>query len=61
MKSPGYSILGWIVWQIGTRVAKRKVTQNRSKLGAVGLVGLVLIGGLAAARDSGPDAVKKQR
>ena len=56
MKSPGYSILGWIVWQIGTRVAKRKVTHNRSKLGAVGLVGLVLIGGLAAARDSGSDA-----
>ena len=61
MKSSGYSTLGWVVWQIGTRVAKRKVTHNRSKLGAVGLVGLVLIGGLAAARDSGPDAVKKQR
>lgn len=61
MKSPGYSVLGWIVWQIGTRVAKRKVTQNRTKLGALGLVGLVLVGGLAAAGGSGPDAVKKQR
>lgn len=61
MKSSGYGILGWIVWQIGTRVAKRKVTQNRTKLGAVGLVALVLLGGLAATRDSGPNAVKKQR
>ncbi|MEJ7788933.1 MAG: hypothetical protein WKF29_03525 [Thermoleophilaceae bacterium] len=61
MKSSGYSILGWIVWQIGTRVAKRKVTQNRAKLGAAGLVGLVLLGGLAATRDSGANAVKKQR
>jgi len=62
MKSPGYSILGWIVWQIGTRVAKRKVTHNRTKLGAAGLLVLVLVGGLAAARESsGPKAVKKQR
>jgi len=61
MNSRSYSILGWVVWQIGSRVAKRKVSQSRSKLGAVGLVGLVVVGGLVAARESGPDAVKKQR
>ncbi len=61
MNSRSYSILGWIVWQIGSRVAKRKMAQNRAKLGAAGLVALVLIGGLVAARETGPDAVKKQR
>ena len=61
MNSRSYSILGWVVWQIASRVAKRKVTQNRTKLGAAGLVGLVLLGGLVAAREAGPDAVKKQK
>lgn len=54
MSSRGYSILGWIVWQIGSRVAKRKMTQNRTKIGAVGVIALVLVGGVLAARaDSG--------
>jgi len=46
----GYTILGWIVWQIGKRVAVKKMAQNRAKLGAVGLVALVLVGGVFAAR-----------
>jgi hypothetical protein len=50
----GYTILGWIVWQIGSRVAKRKMAQNRVKLGAVGVVALVLVGGVIAAK-SGSD------
>jgi hypothetical protein len=49
----GYTILGWLVWQIGSRVAKRKMVQNRVKLGAAGVVLLVLIGGILAARSSG--------
>jgi hypothetical protein len=54
MTSRRYSILGWIVWQIGSRVAKRKMTQNRTKIGAVGVIALVLVGGVLAARaDSG--------
>jgi hypothetical protein len=48
----GYTLLGWIVWQIATRVAKRKMAQNRVKLGAAGVVALVLVGGLLAARSS---------
>ena len=50
MNSRSYSVLGWVVWQIASRMLKRKVSQNRSKLGAAGLVGLVLVGGLLAAR-----------
>ncbi len=47
--------LGWLVWKIGSRAARRKVRQNRVKLGAAGVVVLVLAGGLAAAR-SGSEA-----
>ncbi|MBA3305682.1 MAG: hypothetical protein H0U25_07130 [Thermoleophilaceae bacterium] len=50
MNSRSYSILGWVVWQIGSRVAKRKMAQNRTKIGAVGAIALVLVGGVLAAR-----------
>ncbi|HEY0632029.1 MAG TPA: hypothetical protein VGC98_08230 [Thermoleophilaceae bacterium] len=50
MSTKGYTVIGWIVWQIGSRVAKKKIAQNRVKLGAAGVVVLVLLGGVAAAR-----------
>ena len=50
MNSRGYSILGWAVWQIASRVAKRKIAQNRVKIGAATAVVLVLIAGVTAAR-----------
>ncbi len=50
MNSKSYTLLGWIVWQIGSRVAKKKMAQNRAKLGAAGVVALVLVVGLLAAR-----------
>ena len=53
MTTRGYTILGWLVWQVGSRMAKRKMAQNRLKLGAAGVVLLVLVGGLLAARSSG--------
>jgi len=53
MTTRGYTILGWLVWQIGSRIAKRKMlqkmAQNRVKLGAAGVV-LVVVGGVLAAR-----------
>ena len=51
----GYTVLGWVVWQIASRVAKRKMAQNRLKLGAVGIVALVLVGGVLAARSTGDE------
>jgi hypothetical protein len=48
-------VLGWIVWQIASRVAKRKIAQNRVKLGAAGVVALVLVAGLAAAKSGVSD------
>ena len=50
MSSKGYTVLGWIVWQIASRVAKRKIAQNRVKIGAAAAVVLVLVAGVAAAR-----------
>ena len=50
MSSKGYTVLGWIVWQIASRVARRKIAQNRVKLGAAAAVMLVLVAGVAAAR-----------
>jgi hypothetical protein len=50
MPTRGYTVLGWLVWQVATRVAKRKMTQNRFKLGAAATAALVLVAGLAAAK-----------
>jgi hypothetical protein len=51
MGSKGYTVLGWAVWQVAARVAKRKMAQNRAKIGAVGVIAAVLIGGLIAAKN----------
>ena len=53
MSTKGYTVIGWVVWQIGSRVAKKKIAQNRVKLGAAGVVVLVLLGGVAAAKAGG--------
>lgn len=50
MGSKGYTVLGWAVWQVATRVAKRKMAQNRAKVGAVAVIALVLVGGILAAK-----------
>jgi hypothetical protein len=50
MSTKGYTVLGWITWQIATRVAKRKMSQNKVKIGAAAAVLLVLVGGLVAAK-----------
>ena len=52
MNTKGYTVLGWVVWQVASRIAKRKIRQNRVKLGAAAVVGVVLVLGLAAARES---------
>ncbi len=50
-----YKILGWVVWQIASRVAKRKMAQNRLKLGAAGVVAAVVVAGIVAARAASGD------
>lgn len=55
MSTRGYTVLGWAVWQIASRIAKRKIQNNRVKLGAAGVVALVLVAGLAAAKSGADD------
>jgi hypothetical protein len=55
MGTKGYTVLGWAVWQLGSRLARRKIAQNQAKLGAIGVIALVLIGGVIAAKQ-GSDA-----
>ncbi|MEA2330852.1 MAG: hypothetical protein QOH58_990 [Thermoleophilaceae bacterium] len=55
MSSKGYTVLGWVVWQFATRVAKRKMARNKVKLGAAATVVLVLVAGLVAAKATGGD------
>ena len=54
MTTKGYTFIGWIVWQLGSRLAKHQIAQHRVKLGAAGVVALVLVGGVMAAK-SGSD------
>ena len=53
MSSRGYTVLGWAVWQVASRVAKRKMRQNRAKLGAAATVLGVLVAGVAIAKATG--------
>jgi hypothetical protein len=53
MSSRGYTVLGWAMWQIMTRMAKREMARNKVKLGAAATVLLVLVAGLAAAKAGG--------
>ena len=48
----GYTVLGWLAWQVISRVAKRKISQNRIKLGAAATVFAVIAAGILAARAS---------
>jgi hypothetical protein len=52
MTTKGYTVLGWLAWQIITRVAKRKIGQNKVKIGAAATVFAVIAAGILAARAS---------
>ncbi len=53
MTTRGYTVLGWLAWQVITRVARRKMAQNKVKLGAAAMVVAVVAAGVLAARASG--------
>jgi len=55
MTTRGYTVLGWLAWQAITRVANRKVWQNKVKIGAAATVLAVIAAGLLAARASSGD------
>jgi hypothetical protein len=53
MKNKAYTTLGIITWEGLKVVLRRKLGQNRAKVGAVATVALVLVGGLAIAKATG--------
>ena len=55
MTTRGYTVLGWLAWQVLSRVVGRKVAQNKVKLGAAATVVAVIGAGVLAARASSSD------
>jgi hypothetical protein len=55
MSSKGYEVLGWVVFRLASIIVKRKIADNRAKIGAAGVVALVLVAGLAAAKAGAGD------
>jgi hypothetical protein len=53
MPIKGYTVLGWVAWQIASRFAKYKMGQSKMKLGAAATVLGVLVAGVVAARAAG--------
>jgi hypothetical protein len=55
MKTRAYTVLGFLAWEGIKVVLRRKVGQNRVKIGAAATVLLVLVGGLAIAKATSGD------
>jgi hypothetical protein len=55
MTTRGYTVLGWLAWQIINRVARRKVAENKVKIGAAATVFAVVAAGVLAAKASSGD------
>jgi hypothetical protein len=55
MTTKGYTVLGWLAWQVLSRMVGRKLADNKVKLGAAATVGAVLVAGLLAAKASSGD------
>ena len=56
MTTRGYTVLGWLAWQLISRVAKRKMAQKKVKIGAAATVFAVIAAGILAARASSDDS-----
>ena len=53
MKTKAYTALGWMAWQGFTIIARRKLGDNKVKLGAAATALGVLVAGVLAAKASG--------
>jgi hypothetical protein len=52
MTTKGYTVLGWLAYQILSRIVSRHLQQNKVKLGAAATVFAVIAAGIVAARAS---------
>ena len=55
MTTRGYTVLGWLAWQVLKRVVKPKISENKVKIGAAATVFAVLAAGVVAARAASND------
>jgi hypothetical protein len=52
MTTKGYTVLGWLAYQILSRMISRQLQRNKVKLGAAATVFAVIAAGILAARAS---------
>jgi hypothetical protein len=52
MNTRGYTVLGWLAYQVLSRVAMRRLARNKVKIGAAATVFAVIAAGILAARAS---------
>jgi hypothetical protein len=50
MSTRAYTILGWVIWQLGKRAARYEARHTRAKVGAAVTVLAVLAAGVVAAK-----------
>jgi hypothetical protein len=55
MTTRGYTVLGWLAWQVLKRVVPKTMVQNKVKIGAAATVFAVIAAGILAARASSDD------
>ena len=55
MTTKGYTVLGWLAWQVLSRIVPRQIAQNKVKIGAAATVAGVIAAGIVAARASSDD------
>ena len=56
MTTRGYTVLGWLAWQILSRLVPRAIATNRVKIGAAATVAAVVAAGIVAARATSGDS-----
>jgi hypothetical protein len=56
MTTKVYTLLGWFAWQGISILVKRKLGQNKVKLGAAATVAAVLVGGVLAAKSASDES-----
>jgi hypothetical protein len=56
MTTRGYTVLGWLAWQVLSRIVPRAIAQNRVKIGAAATVVAVIGAGIVAARAATSDS-----
>jgi hypothetical protein len=52
MTTRGYTVIGWLAWQVLKRVVPKAIAENKVRIGAAATVFAVIAAGILAARAS---------